>query len=84
MEGIEHIPIARFFIFQGFLHYKIFGKFIFLRSFEEPKNRKKSYRSKLGFKQVIAVYIVENKTIVIFLELFKHGNCFLGHVVFTF
>ena len=81
MEGMEHISIARFSPFQWLLQHKIFGKFIFLRSFDEPKNRKNLYGSKLAFKQVIAVYIVQNETMAVLLELFKRGKFLLGHPV---
>ena len=47
------------------------------RSLDEPKNQVKLCGSKLAFKQVIAVYIVQNETKAVFLELLKRGN-FLG------
>ena len=49
-----------------------------LTNFDEPKNRKNSCGSKLAFKQVkvIAVYIVQNETMVVFLELFKQAKFF--------
>ena len=40
------------------------------------KKWQKLCRSKLAFKQVIAVYIIQNKTMVVFLELFKEGKLF--------
>ena len=36
----------------------------------------------VAFKQEIAVYIVQNETVVIFLELSKRGN-FLGYQVYS-
>ena len=39
----------------------------------------KSYGAKLAVTQRLAVYIVENETLVALLEPFKQGN-FLGHV----
>ena len=54
---------------------KILGKFIFLRSFDEPKKSKKS-EPKLAFGHVIADYIVRNYTMVVIPELFKWGNFF--------
>ena len=63
MDRMEHIYIAR-----------CFGKFIFWRSFDEPKHRKKLCGSKLAFKQVITVYIVRNETEAVFLALYKGGG----------
>ena len=40
------------------------------------KNWKKSCGSNLAFKQVIAVYIVQNETMVVPLQLFKRVNFF--------
>ena len=37
-------------------------------------NLKQLYGSKLAFEQDIGVYIIENETMVVFLELLKQGN----------
>ena len=38
------------------------------------KKSEKIYQSKLAFKQIIAVYIVQNGAMAVLLELFKRGN----------
>ena len=81
MEGMEKFCIARFSPFQGLLQQKMFGTFILWKSLDEPKNWKKLCRSKLHFKQVIAVDIVSNETMVFLLGLFKQEKFFLGHPV---
>ena len=49
---------------------------MFYKSSGEQKYRKKVCGSKLAFKEVIAVYVVQNETMVAFLELFERGNLF--------
>ena len=88
MEGTEHIFVARFLAFSRVsptsafwkinnLEHKIFGKLMIWGSFDGPKTRRNYMDPTWPFKQVIYVYIVQNKIMVIFLKLFKRGKFFL-------
>ena len=67
---------STFHVSKGFVD-KILGKFIFLRSFDEPKKSKKS-EPKLAFGHVIADYIVRNYTMVVIPRNCSNGETSFG------
>ena len=76
MERMEHISIATFVAFSRISRALDFGKFIIWRFFFDEQKSKKIIWIKVGLEQVIAIYIVQSETMVVFLELFKRENIF--------
>ena len=72
-----------------FHHFKGFSSLRFLENSSFgglliSKKIGKNCGSKLVCKEVIAVYIVQQKTMAVLLELFEQGKFFLGHPVYIY
>ena len=72
IEKKWNISLSLYFTsFQGLLEYK---KIHILRSLDDIMNQEKLYGPKPAFKEEAVVYIVQNKVIVVLLELFIQRN----------